>query len=562
MNLIRKIKKDATTICCCLAMTLLFGCNKSADNPAQITNQNKSDVVTSSIDKMEDARPNVLLIVVDDMGFSDLGSFGGEITTPNLDELAESGVRLTNFHTAATCSPTRAMLMSGIDHHQAGIGIMAETIELFANVENMPGYEGYLNQRVAALPEVLQASGYNTYMAGKWHLGMAEEHSPAARGFDKSFALLEGGSGHFDDLGLTKPKSTYRENGKITTLPEDFYSTKFYTEKMKQYIEEDKESDKPFFAYIAYTAPHWPIQAPDDVIALYEGKYDMGQDKLREQRIQKAIKLGVASENSPTQFDNNAWEGLTQEEKKIEMRKMEIYAAMVHDLDVYIGQLLDFLEASDELDNTAIFFMSDNGAEGWTENSLPPFIPLIKQCCNNEYENMGKGDSYLFVGPDWAKASTGHASGLKGTTSQGGIRAPAIVKYPNMQETNTISSRFASVKDIMPTILDLADIAAPNGTFAGREVLALQGKSMLAQQDEAQAEMGWEYMGHKAYRKGPWKVISVARTPNWSLYNLDDDPGELNDLSEQHPEKLAELVNLWGQYAKENGVIKLQPRRR
>lgn len=556
----KKLKIDTIAIFICLSSTLLFACTKQSDNDTQA--KKESQELASDANQMDDKRTNILLIVVDDMGYTDLGSFGSEIPTPNLDELAESGVRLTNFHTAATCSPSRAMLMSGIDNHRAGLGVMAETIEMFSNVEGKPGYEGYLNQRVAALPEVLKEAGYDTYMAGKWHLGMTEEQSPAARGFDKSFALLEGGSGHFDDLGLTNPKSTFREDGKITTLPEDFYSTKFYTEKMKQYLEEGKDSDKPFFAYLSYTAPHWPLQAPDDVIALYEGKYDVGYKKLREQRAKNAIKLGVAPENSPTEFDGPEWESLTDEERKIEVRKMEIYAAMIHDLDVYIGQIFDYLEETGDLDNTAIFFTSDNGAEGWTESSLPSFTPLIKQCCNNAYENMGKGDSYIFVGPDWANASTGHASGLKGTTRQGGIRAPAIVKYPNMQGTNAISNRFATLKDIMPTILELADIAPPQGTFAGREVFPIQGTSMLAEQDESQVEMGWEHMGKKAYRKGPWKAIFAPRTRNWTLFNLDDDPGELNDLSDDHPEKLAELINLWDKYAIENGVINLKWNRR
>lgn len=556
----KQLEKKSISILMCLITSLLIGCTKISENTTTLVTE--SEEIISATNEDNDNRPNILLIVVDDMGYTDLGSFGSEIPTPNLDELAETGVRLTNFHTAATCSPSRAMLMSGIDNHQAGLGVMAETIEMFSNVKGKPGYEGYLNQRVAALPEVLKEAGYDTYMAGKWHLGMTEEQSPAARGFDKSFALLEGGSGHFDDLGLTKLKSTFREDGQITTLPENFYSTKFYTEKMKQYLEEGKDSNKPFFAYLSYTAPHWPLQAPDDVIALYEGKYDMGYKKLREQRAKNAIKLGVAPENSPTEFDGPEWESLTDEERKIEVRKMEIYAAMIHDLDVYIGQVIDYLEEAGDLDNTAIFFTSDNGAEGWTESSLPSFTPLINQCCNNAYENMGKGDSYIFVGPDWANASTGHASGLKGTTHQGGIRAPAIVKYPNMQGTNAISNRFATLKDIMPTILELADIAPPQGNFAGREVLPIQGTSMLAEQDESQVEMGWEHMGKKAYRKGPWKAIFAPRARNWTLFNLDDDPGELNDISDDHPEKLAELINLWDQYAMENGVIDLQWNRR
>ena len=245
-----------------------------------------------------DERPNVLLIVADDMGYSDLGSFGSEISTPRLDEMAMKGVRLTNFHAAPSCSPTRVMLMSGCDNHVAGMGAMKEQIK--DSQKGKPGYETFLNDRVAALPEIMKAGGYHTYMTGKWHLGLDDEHSPSARGFEKAFSLLVGGASHFDISGTDSDfkVAPYRENGKkLEELPEDFYSSKTYADKMIQYIDEGSKDGKPFFGWLAFTAPHWPLHAPDEFIQKYAGVYTAGYDVIREDRIRRAKDLGVLPAN-------------------------------------------------------------------------------------------------------------------------------------------------------------------------------------------------------------------------------------------------------------------------
>ncbi|WP_317928455.1 arylsulfatase [Halioxenophilus sp. WMMB6] len=500
-------------------------------------------------------RPNVLLVVADDLGYTDLGSFGGEIQTPNLDALAQSGMRLTQFYTAATCSPTRAMLMTGTDHHRVGLGTMAEA--LAPNQRGKPGYEGFLNDRAAFLPKAFADAGYRTLMSGKWHLGLDEQHSPAAKGFQQSFALLDGGAGHFSDLGIDKMHASFRENGKPAQLPKDFYSSRFYTDKMIDYIDSGKNSGQPFFGYLAYTAPHWPLQAPDDSIKKYQGHYAMGYDQLHQERVENAKSLGLAPQNAttaPRQPGQKAWRELSSEEQKIEQRKMEIYAAMVDDMDRNFGRLLIYLQETGQFDNTIIFFMSDNGAEGATleDGVFKKFVPHVQQCCDNSYENLGKPDSYLFYGPNWARASVGPARDFKGDITEGGIHSPAFIVYPGMKERGSISQQFVSVKDVLPTLLNLANIPLP----VDQEV-AVEGHSLFTEAGNT-AAMGWELFGGKAYRYGEWKL--VRKSPRmgetqWQLFNLVDDPMEQQDLSAQQPAKFQQLMQRWADYEQGNGII-------
>ena len=355
----------------------------------------------------KDNRPNILLVVADDLAFTDLGSFGGEIETPNLDALAASGVRLTQFYVAPTCSPTRSMLLSGTDNHLAGLGNMA--YELRANQHGNPGYEGYLNFRVAALPELMYSAGYHTYMAGKWHMGMTKETSPGARGFEHYFSLLQGGAGHLDQMPLVGPNpAIYEEDGERVDLPDDFYSSRTYSERMIKYLENRPDDGKPFFAYLTYTAPHWPLQAPKESIAKYAGRYDFGYDALQVSRFEKMQQLGLTTsgmkvvDRIPTEA---AWDSLAVEERKIEARKMEIYAAMVDDMDKYLGTVLESLKRSGDFDNTFIIFMSDNGPEGaHLDIGWDALGKWVDQCCDNSLENIGAADSYVWPGPNWSRA--------------------------------------------------------------------------------------------------------------------------------------------------------------
>ncbi len=512
--------------------------------------------------------PNILLIVVDDMGYTDLGVFGGEIETPRLDALARSGIMLTNFHAAATCSPTRAMLLSGTDHHLAGLGNMNAATA--PNQRGHVGYEGYLNFRVATLAELLRDAGYRTYMTGKWHLGLDPETSPAARGFDRSYVLLQGGGGHFDHLGLSPAgDAQYREDGRLVELPPDFYSTRFYARKLVEYLDIDREDDRPFFGYLAFSAPHWPLQAPKSSIAKYAGRYDEGYDVLHAERMNRLTERGLWTPG-PVPFRRlaaeKAWTELTDEEQRVESRKMEIYAAMVDDVDVHVGQVIDYLESIGEFDDTLIFFMSDNGAEGHDLTAASEqFIDYIEACCDNGYDNLGQADSYVFYGPNWARAGVGPYRMFKAFSSQGGIHVPAFVSYPALGDAARKSDSFATVMDIMPTFLELAGTAHPGTEYRGRAVLPMKGRSMLpmlrGETDRVHPPdtvTGWELFGKRAIRQGDWKLLWEPEPygpGSWQLYDLSVDPTESNDLSGAEPEVLQEMIGHWERYATENNVI-------
>lgn len=531
--------------------------------------QDSPETPSSSTQTMARDRPNILLIVVDDLGYADLGVFGGEIHTPNIDRLATGGVQLTNFHVSTVCSPTRAMLLSGTDSHLAGLGNMAEA--LAPNQRDQPGYEGYLNFDIAALPELLLDSGYHTYMTGKWHLGLSDETGPAARGFEHSYALLNGGGGHFDNLGLDtgiNKEIQYREDGKPVELPADFYSSRFYTDRMIEYIGSNHGDKRPFFAYLSYSAPHWPLQAPRESIAKYKGVYDSGFDEIHERRLERMKQIGLVPADivpAPRHAGEVAWDELSEEQKKIQARMMEIYAAMIDDVDIYIGKLINYLKEIGEYENTFIFFMSDNGAEGAQLDNWPVFGDWMKECCDNSYENMGKANSYVFYGQNWGRVSTGPFRMYKGFTSQGGILVPAIVNFPGKDWGEKLNRNFMSVMDVMPTLLELASIEHPGNTYQGREVHTMKGKSILADLQDRETRthaadywMGWEVYGNRAIRQGDWKLLMhnpPQGTNKWELYNLADDPTEQQDLSRQEPEKLNAMIKLWDQYVLENNLI-------
>lgn len=513
-------------------------------------------------------QPNILLIVADDLGYSDIGAFGGEIKTPNLDELASSGIRLTDFHTAPTCSPTRSMLLSGTDSHRAGLGNMAELLQ--PEQKGKPGYEGYLNTSVATLPEVLRDNGYSTYMVGKWHLGRSEDQSPAARGFDKSFALIQGGASHFDQRAIISkdPIAIYRDNGKSVDLPEGFFSTDYYTDLVMRYIDEDLEQNRPFFAYVAYTAPHWPLQAPADYLKKYEGKYEAGYEQIRQARQKRMQAMGIidssVTANTPmTQLPR--WEELTEAQRKLEARRMEIYAAMVDNMDHNIGRLIDWLDEKGKLDNTLIMFMSDNGADGNSPEVLPGNKDWFASDYDNSFENMGHPNSYVWYGAQWGQVSATPFPLFKGFPSQGGLIAPAIVRLPGEKRAGQINHAFIHVKDVMPTFLELAGINEISSPYNGREVLPIQGRSMLAVLNGAEDEeraIGWELFGRSAVRKGDWKIRLLEQPygdGEWQLFNLKNDPTERHNLAQQEPEKLAELLTEWDAYVRENGVFPSDP---
>ncbi|WP_417543298.1 arylsulfatase [Marinobacter sp.] len=512
-------------------------------------------------------KPNFLLIVADDLGYSDIGAFGGEIETPTLDALADEGIRMTNFHTAPTCSPTRSMLLSGTDSHQAGMGNMAEL--LTSEQKGKPGYEGYLNDLVATLPEVLRDNGYSTSIAGKWHLGRTEELSPAARGFDHSYIMVQGGASHFDDaraiIGVD-PKAIYRENGKQVEVPKEFFSSDFYTDKVISYIE--AAGDKPFFTFLSFTAPHWPLHAPDSYIEKYAGRYDEGYEAIRQQRLGKMKEMGLIGHKLASNLPFNqlpSWDELTDEQRKTEARKMEIYAAMVDSMDDNIARVLEHLEKTGELDNTVVMFMSDNGADGNSPEVLPGNKAWIANEYDNSYENMGRPNSYVWYGAQWGQVGATPFPMWKGFPSEGGLVVPVILSLPGDGRKGDITHEFFHVMDIMPTFLELAGIEKPSSPYKGREIFEMQGVSMLpgldgnAPQDRV---VGWELFGRSAVRVGDWKIrlLEAPYGPGqWQLFNLAEDPTETTNLASEEPEKLKELVAQWDTYVSRNGVFPADP---
>jgi arylsulfatase len=529
----------------------------------------QSDKPSGQSAPAEVGRPNVLLVVADDLGYSDIGSFGGEIATPTLDALAKEGLQLTNFHVLPSCSPSRSVLLSGVDNHRAGVGTMGEIKT--PEMEGVPGYAGYLNFEVAALPEVLKASGYHTYMAGKWHLGHETETNPYARGFEETFALLPGGGSHWNDRRPLSPPQTmiyWRNDQVVEELPEDFYSTRYYTDLLLQWIGQYHGDGKPFFAYLSYTAPHDPLHAPQEYSDKYKGKYDDGWDALSEKRLQRLVDLGIMP-GDVTPFPRlpsvAAWEELTTEERHEASRDMEVYAAMVDYMDEQIERVFDYLKEIGEYDNTMIIFFSDNGANGFRPTAYPVQTEEYLDSFDNSLENRGLKNSFIDMGPGWAQASMSPSRMFKAFTSEGGIRSPFLVKLPGaMSNAGTMNHSFFHIRDIMPTILELAS-ATHSREFQGREVRPMQGKSVLdfwkgevSSPYDGADQIGYELFGLKAFIAGDWKILWMPEPfgkGEWELFNLETDPAEMNDLSERDQGRVASMVAMWEQYKNDNGVL-------
>ena len=515
-------------------------------------------------------RPNILLIIADDLGYTDIGAFGSEISTPSLDSLAAGGVSFTNFYSAPTCSPARAMLLSGLDNHLAGFGTMAE--HLADNQRGHPGFEGYLSQSVVTLPTLLGDAGYHTYFAGKWHIGAAEGMRPHERGFDRSFALMQGGASHFHDMAKLVsiyPRTIYYDDGvEVDSLPEDFFSSEFYVDTMIDYIESGREGGEPFYAQLAFTAVHWPLQAPPDYIDRYAGRYDEGYDVFRDRRFEAARESGLVPDgvpSAPRLPRVTPWEELAEDEQAYSARAMEIYAAMVENMDFHIGRMLDYLRDTGQYENTVVVFMSDNGAEGHDRLTLLDNATWVPQNFDLSYGNMGLIDSYVFVGPGWGQVSTTPLRLFKAYLTEGGIRVPAIVSYPGMAAPGSFNRGIVTVQDLMPTFLELAGTSHPGSSYRGREVIPISGRSfvpVIAGRTESvypdDHVFGWELFGHRAVRQGDWKALwsdGKNGSDDWQLFNLAEDPREVDDLASRFPERLADLVERWEAYAEENNVI-------
>jgi arylsulfatase len=522
-------------------------------------------------------RPNIVVILADDMGFADMGAFGGEIRTPNLDSLAKDGVRFTNFYTHASCSPTRSIFLSGVDTHLNGLGNMDEWIA--PNQRGVPGYEGYLNQRVATLPQLLQGAGYHTYMVGKWHLGKQPNQIPRARGFERDFTLLDGGGSYWGDMKnvtAASPKLVFTEDGRyLTRLPDDYYATKTYTDKMIGFIDANRGSGKPFFAYVAHQAPHDPYHLPKDWRYRDVGKYDKGWDAVREERLKRQVEMGITP--AGTELSERMWfvpdpTLLAPVVRAIQGRKMELYAAMVQNMDHHIGRLVDHLKKIGEYENTIFVFFGDNGAEGTDLFGMiagnpgsRDFLFAAVNWNQTHFNAWGDPGSFVGYGPMWAQVSMTPFSQFKGWLAEGGIRNALVVSGPAVKRAKGgINHGVMHVGDLMPTLLEAAGASYPKA-LNGQELPPLMGKSWLpvlaGQADSPRTEqdyLAWELFGNRAVRQGNWKLrwqIRPMGKGDWELFDLAADAAERNDLAAKQPEKLKAMIALWDDYVKRNNVV-------
>ena len=510
----------------------------------------------------EGTRPNFLLVVVDDMGFADIEPFGSEIETPTLTRLAENGVMFTSFYAAPTCSPARAMLMSGMDNHIAGIGNMAETVA--DNQMGLPGYEGHLREEVPTIAERLSENGYRTVMAGKWHLGMKRELSPGARGFDYALSFSFGGGSHYSDLlgpDLHRPRLLYRKNGLLNPqLEDDFYSTTSFTSEVIAGLENTAHTGKPFFAYLALTAPHWPLQLPADDANGFAGRYDRGYDILRQERLTKQLKLGLFDETqnfAPRPDGVPAWDTLDVESQRRSSRVMEIYAGMIQKVDTELDRLIAYLESKDLAKNTVVIFISDNGADSWDAGHAPPAVRDHAVTFDNRFENMGRPGSFTLFDRGWGWASGTPFRGYKGSTFEGGIRVPAIIAAPSISAPGRVSTETVSITDFVPTMMELAGIDFEATEFSGRSITSIMrndGDPVRTSDDH----LGIEIWGRRAIKVGNWKAVRMPKPlgdDQWMLFDLDADPGEQHNLASDKPEMLAQLERAWEKYSTDNNVV-------
>lgn len=531
----------------------------------------------------ESKRPNILMIVGDDFGYADIGAFGGEISTPNLDALAKDGKILTNYHTVPVCSPARVELLTGVDHHIGGIGSMYELIA--QNQIGKPGYETWINNRVVTVAELLKDAGYHTYLSGKWHLSGNHDQNgtfPYDRGFEKSLTLLGGGANHFNGYPEAPiEKIAFAENGKIIPRPgnKTLYSNNLYTDKMMEYIKNTTDG-KPYFAYLSFQVAHSPFQSPQENIAKYDKIYSVGWDKIREQRFEKQKELGFwnADMKLPDKIPpNQPWAKLSPEQQAFASRILAVRAVMIEDMDQNIGRLIQMLKDSGQYDNTLIMFTSDNGTSEPAAllnikfSSASPDMATFVEHVNNTLPNLGNGTSVINYAAWGPESSASPLSGYKTTEYEAGTRVPFIFKVPSSQSSNITTSNtkvmkaFAYAEDITPTILAYAGVQHPGTTYNGHPVHAIMGKSLQAlfngTVDRIYGENDMvvdEMFNNSVVWMGDWKAIRhepPVGDGKWQLHNLADDLTETINVADQHPDIMKKMSSAYDAYAKDVGVI-------
>ena len=552
-------------LCLCLAALLTVSCS----------NQKVHNKEGSAKDK----RPNIVLIMADDLGFSDIGCYGGEVQTPNLDYLAANGLRFRKFYNTSRCCPTRASLLTGLYNHQAGIGEMTTD-------RNLPGYRGYLTANCVTLAEVLQQAGYRTGMSGKWHVSNTlvqptpqkqlawlnhwETHPlfspleqyPTNRGFEKYYGNIWGVVDFFDPFSLVNGTEP------VTAVPANYYHTDAINDTAVSYIKEFSKGDKPFFLYVAQTAPHWPLQALPEDIEKYKDVYKVGWDAVRQKRYRKMISLGLIDSSkcklSPRINGQLTWEN--NPDKEWDARAMAVHAAMIDRMDQGIGRIIEALRQTGKLDNTLILFLSDNGASpenamrfgpgfdrpGQTRDGREVHYPINKDVL------PGPQTSFTSIGEVWANVANTPYQYAKAQSFEGGIHTPMIAFWPNAISKGGFTDQTGHVMDFMPTFVELAKTQYPT-IFKGAAITPVSGASLVATlkgKDAREHEALYnEHYGARYVREGEWKLVSLSNDTAWRLFRINDDQTELNDLARNNPGLVQRLAAQWRAWAVVHSVI-------
>jgi arylsulfatase A-like enzyme len=563
-----------------LVMLLFTACKQDAKKEASTT------------ETSEAKRPNILLLVGDDMAFGDIGAYGSEIATPSMNSLAEAGVRFSNFHASPVCSVTRSMLMTGCNNIEVGLG--AFDYSFYPPTKGVSGYEGYLTKNAVAISELLSDAGYDVYKSGKWHLGgeALGGEGPMSWGFTKEFGILSGGSNHWNDLAMTpdfsdpnglnvKRKEHFTLNGEHFDRPEGVYSGELYTNHMLNFIKEGHADNKPWFAYMAFTTAHFPIHAPPELIEKHYEKYlELGYAGLKKSRYEKLKSSGLLTEKATQPLFNDIthkWESLSEDEKKIEAKVMATYAAMIEDQDRRTGEILDYLKESNQLDNTLIVYLTDNGPEGFEathpKTGNPEMAKWVETQFDQSFEAIGTAESLHTIGVSWANAATGGLQWWKWFIGEGGIRVPMIIVPPgafskDYSRAGEISNAVVSVKDLPMTILDYAGVEHPQTEYKGRTVVAPSGITarpfLEGTTDEIRTENDWyafELFGNGYIMQGDFKAMKVRGgmfgDGEWHLYNVVDDPSEMHPLEVDMAEKFESMKALYVAYAEKNNIMEV-----
>jgi arylsulfatase A-like enzyme len=533
-------------------------------------------------------RPNIVIILADDMGFSDAGCYGSEIDTPNIDSLAAHGIRFTQFYNTARCCPTRACLLTGLYPHQAGMGHMTGT------TTTQPGYRGELSHDAVTIAEVLKTAGYATYMTGKWHVTSNEDPDkpkdnwPMQRGFDRYYGTIKGGGSYYDPATLTRDNTPITPESDKEYRPQHFYYTDAIGDQSARFIREhhDRARDSPFFMYVAFTSPHWPLHAPADAVAKYKGKYDCGYEPIRAARFERMKAMGLIDSKWELSPAPQTWE--EQKNKEWEARCMEVYAAQIERMDQNIGKIANALRQTNQLGSTLILFLQDNGgcAEDMgrfaaekrmklaaTQPMKPDQLQLAvypmhtrdgRPILNGPVVMPGPDNSFIAYGRNWANVSNTPFREYKHWVHEGGISTALIAHWPaGISRHGELENQPGHLIDLMPTCAELAGATYPATDANGKPILAMQGVSLVpafgGSALERKAPIFFEHEVNRALRMGQWKLVAKGLDGAWELYDMQKDRTEMHDLAGEQPQRVKELAAMWDNWARQSNVLPMMP---